>query len=308
MKDFIPGCDVIFPAGWGTAFWLALIYSGGHAGALKDVASMNFEHRICRDLCLEIDSEAGKIKAAERKNELMEEYFRKPPKTRTNFIKLATPFPFSVDWNHLLGNWMDQIVSDFAVLRDKKLLNTLTLGKAISLPDDVLSSPFLIPITVRVKHGSPREFSMICLPNVDDKVGSSINEPVHQDPAAKERKLLRTQHHLLLKNLAKKRKEVRNKSENKIQVTEKNFNSANLVAIQKEKMRALWLPLPKNLRTSYVRPIIGFVTQGEFGLSEGKGIGRGFIAIQTLSLLKRSLVLVRNSGTDLYMWADIVIG
>nr|CAG4651053.1 EOG090X07PD [Simocephalus serrulatus]SVE94291.1 EOG090X07PD [Simocephalus serrulatus] len=301
--EFVPGCDVIFPAGWGTAFWLALIYSGGHAGGLKDVASMNFEHQICRDLCLEIDSDAGKAKTDQHKSELMEKYFRKPPKTRTNFIKLATPFPFSIDWDHLLKNWMERVESGFVILRDKKLLSALTIKNNNSLPDAIQNKPFLVPVTVRVKHGIPHEFSMICLPKEEDKFGSQINEPVHKDLAAKERKTLRQQHRSLLKNLAKKRKEVRDKSAKDV-----GYSSATVIATHKEKMRSLWLPSPGDLRTSYVRPIMGFVTQGEFGLSEGKGIGRGYIVVHALPKLTASSVLVRNPGTNLYMWADIVFG
>nr|SVE90563.1 EOG090X07PD [Daphnia sinensis] len=146
-SDFVPGCDVIFPAGWATAFWLALIYSGGHAGGLKDVESMNFEYRICRDLCLEVDSDAGKTAAAEQKVKLMEDYFRRPPKTRTNFIKLATPFPFSVDWNRLLMDWDYQVEQGFTVLRDKKLLNTLSLKKQNLLSEFTFSHPHLVSIS-----------------------------------------------------------------------------------------------------------------------------------------------------------------
>lgn len=267
---------------------------------MKDAGSMNFEYGICRDLCLEIDSEAGKATAIERKMKLMEEYFRKPPKTRTNFIKLATPFPFSVDWDRLSIDWIGKSESGFTVLRDKKMLSTLCEKKQNVLPDVVLSQPYLVPVTVRVKHGSPQEFSMICLPSADDKVNSIINEPIHQDPCAKERKVLRQQHSSLLKNLAKKRKEFRDKEDK----TE-DFSSATAIAIHKEKMRSLWLPSSCNLKTSFARPVMGFITQGDFGLSEGKGIGRGFIVIHAISQIPLSRVLVRNPGTNLYMWAEI---
>ena len=303
IEEFVPGCDVILPGAWGTAFWLALIYSGGHAGALKDVGSMHFEHGICRDLLLEVDSEAGKAADAKHRADLMEKYFRKPPKTRTNFIKLATPFPFGVDWNRLLSDWMDRADPGFTVLRDKRLLSTLSLTDQSLIPDAVLSHPYLVPVTVRVKRGSPHEFSMICLPRTDDRVNSStICEPVHKDPGAKERKVLRQQHSSLLKNLAKKRKENRDKKEKDV-----DYSSAIAIAIHKEKMRSLWLPSSFNLKTSYARPVIGFITQGDFGLSEGKGIGRGYIVIHSLSQITGASVVVRNPGTNLYMWADIAI-
>ena len=269
---------------------------------MKDAGSMYFEYGICRDLCLEIDSDAGKATAVERKINLMEEYFRKPPKTRTNFIKLATPFPFSVDWDRLIIDWIGQSESGFTVLRDKKLLSELCQKKTNVLPDVVLSQPFLVPVTIRVKHGSPQEFAMICLPGANDKIYSVINEPVHQDPCAKERKILRQQHSSLLKNLAKKRKEFRDKDGKT-----GDFSSATAIAVHKEKTRSLWLPASCNLKTSFARPIIGFVTHGDFGLSEGKGIGRGFIVIRAFSQIPLTLVLVRNPGTNLYMWAEITI-
>nr|SVE74236.1 EOG090X07PD [Daphnia barbata] len=299
--DFIPGCDVIFPAGWATAFWLALVYSGGHPGGLKDVESMNFEYRVCRDLCLEIDSDAGKAMAAEKKVQLMEKYFRRPPKSRPNYIKLATPFPFSIDWNRLLVDWNHHAEHGFSILRDKKLLSTLLLKKPQLLPDDTISQPYLVAVTVRVNRGSPYEFSMICLPRSDDKLNSSISEPIHHDPGAKERKTLRAQHNLLLKNLAKKRKEFRHTGDKGTA-----FSSAAAIVIHKEKLRSLWIPASCNLRTSYARPIIGFVTQGDFGLSEGKGLGRGYVVISSISHNLPSHVLVRNPGTNFYMWAEIM--
>nr|SVE73609.1 EOG090X07PD [Daphnia atkinsoni] len=154
--DFVPGCDIILPAGWATAFWLALVYSGGHAGGLEDVESMNFEYRICRDLCLEIDSDAGKAAAAEQKVKLMEKYFRRPPKTRTNFTKLATPFPFSIDWNRLLADWDHQVEEGFNVLRDKKLLSKLLLNKQTLLSEFCFSQTHLVAVTIRVKHEEER--------------------------------------------------------------------------------------------------------------------------------------------------------
>lgn len=264
--------------------------------------SMNFEYRICRDLCLEIDSDAGKAAAAEQKVKLMEKYFRRPPKTRTNFTKLATPFPFSIDWNRLLADWDHQVEEGFNVLRDKKLLSKLLLNKQSLLSEFSFSQTHLVAVTIRVKHGSPRDFSMICLPRSDDKVNSLINEPLRQDPGTKERKILRLQHSSLLKNLAKKRKECRNSDDKGT-----DFCSATVIATHKEKMRSLWLPPSCNLKTSFARPVIGFVTHGDFGLSEGKGMGRGYIVIRSISLISASLVLVRNPGTNLYMWAEIAL-
>lgn len=264
---------------------------------------MNFEHGICRDLCLEIDSEAGKVENAKQKVELMDQYFRKPPKVRSNFIKLATPFPFGIDWDRLFLDWMAKMESNFTVLRDKKIINSLALIKHESLPESLLSQPFLIPVTIRVKHGSPSDFAMICLPEDNDNCDVVIREPVHKDPGAKERKILREQHKAVLKNLARKRKENKDKKGAKI-----DYSGAEVIARHKEKMRSLWLPSSFNLKTSYARPVAGFITKGDFGLREGKGFGRGYVIIQAFFKMTKRSVLVRNPGTDLYMWADITVG
>lgn len=127
-----PGCDIILPAGWGTAFWLALVYSGGHAGGLKDAACMNSERGICRDLCLEVDSLAGRQAAEIRSKKLIEVYFRRPPKNRTNYIKLATPCPFGVDWNRLVTIWSGQECQAASVLRDRSVLRALATNSSVS--------------------------------------------------------------------------------------------------------------------------------------------------------------------------------
>nr|CAG4643273.1 EOG090X07PD [Ilyocryptus agilis] len=167
-ERFFPGCDIILPSGWARAFWVALSHGGGHAGGLKDVASMNYEHKICRDLCLEIDSDAGKTDAEEHMIQLKEEYFCRPPKTRTNFIKLATPFPFGVDWRQLLADWTaDREVASFTVLRNRKLLQSCSLKNP-----PLLSDPYLLPVTVRVEHGCPHEFAMISVAAYKEKMRS----------------------------------------------------------------------------------------------------------------------------------------
>nr|CAG4646328.1 EOG090X07PD [Macrothrix elegans] len=303
---YIPGCDVILPAGWGTAFWLILVYSGGHAGALKDAEWMHFEHGICKDLCLEIDTDGGRADANERKAELMEEYFRKPPKVRTNFIKLASPFPFGIDWNQLVKCWSTETdnAPNFSVLRDKKILINLKRQKPpFSLATSVPSG-CLVPVSVHLLKGRPNNFAMICLPDATDNENSELNEPVHKDLAAKERKILRKQHKQDLKDLAKRRKEDR-----KNQPTESNseLDSSKIVSQHKEKMKQLWIPPPCDLKTSYARPVIGFVNHGDYALSEGKGLARGFIVSDALARSDSLKVLVRDSGSSCYRWANMTI-
>ena len=306
FTGFVPGCDILVPEGWATAFWHALVYCGGHPGGLKDASRMNYEHGICTDLRIEIDSVAGREEAKRNSEDLMEEYFKRPPKVRTNYIKLATPFPFGADWMHLLRTWSPKVETDFIVMRERRML-ALLVSKKTPTPDALAPyGNYLLRVTVRVRHGCPHDNAMICLPDAGDKEGSAIEEPVHKDPNAAERKLMRQQHKSELRNLARKRKETRRKGG--AVKTGEHFESSSeeVVKNYKEKMRSLWLPASDDLR-KYKRPIIGFVTAGDFALSEGKGMGHGFIALSTFPALTRRMALVRNPGTTNYMWADLSI-
>lgn len=133
----------------------------------------------------------------------------------------------------------------------------------------------------------------------DEPERAVIREPMHKDPAAKERKALRQQHKKDLARLAKKRKEDAS--------GRASHSSTEIVAAYKEKIRSLWMPQPGDFKTAYARPIVGFVVQGDFALSEGGGKGHGYIATRSLVSLssKPRRVLVRNPGTDLYMWASL---
>jgi len=275
---------------------VSLIFNGGRAGGLYDSQRMNFEHEICRDLNLELDSEAGRAVAEQRRIELMETYFKRPPKTRTNFIKMATPFPFGIDWKQLVDDWLPHCPSLPYICRDKAILRSLSLPMENPLTWSIFSDPCLVSVTVKIGRGCPQEFAMICLPCTEDSSDSPLIEPVHKDPAAKDRKALRQQHKLDLKTLARKRKE-------KIE----GGDSENINRIYRETMRSLWLPQPVNLKTCYLRPVVGFLTRGDYALQKGQGVGRGYILAHTLPLFKSSSVLVRNPGTNCYMWGSLML-
>ena len=264
---------------------------------------MNFERGTNRDLVLDIDSSAGQSAAATRKSELAAKYFRKPPKTRCNYIKMATPYPFGMDWNRLIADWVGAVDKPFYVLRDVAILRALAYGNDV--PSAYQAEPCFVAVSLTImqgKKGCPEEFSMICLPLEADKpTDEAIVEPVRKDPAAKERKVLREQHKSDLKRLAKMRKEATDKEKR-----EQN-SSVAIKTVYQEKMRSLWMVEPSNLKTGYHRPIIGFVHRGDFGLSKGQGFAQGFVPIQIVPMLSKKLVLMRNPGTDHYMWANIVI-
>ena len=297
------GCDVIMPADWATAFWIWLVYNGCHAGGLSDAHRMNFEYGICKDLVLEIDSRCGKEAAERRFVELTEKYFKKPPKCRVNHIKMGTPFPFGIDWNRLAIDWSTQPsktteCSNYYVCRDRAVLQSLVLPVPQSLSTAMLSDPCrLIRVTVIVTKGGgcPQDLASICLPSQGDSPTVSFVEPLHKDVNFKDRKSLRQQHRLDLKQLARKRK--------KDDASVHSNTSTN--DVYKQKMRSLWMPNPTDLKTFNQRPIVGFVVQGDYALSQGRGVGNGYISAVTLPLFSGKMALVRNPGSDHYLWAEI---
>ncbi len=129
-------------------------------------------------------------------------------------------------------------------------MSALSLNKQTLLPDVILSQPFLLPVTVRVKRGLSHEFSVICLPGASERVSSQILEPIHTEPNSMSATKL---------PFNKPRK----KAERKSRKVDKSvdYSSAIAIAIHKEKMRSLWVPSSFHFKTSHVRPVIGFVTQ-----------------------------------------------
>lgn len=80
---------------------------------------------------------------------------------------------------------------------------------------------------------------------------------------------------------------------------------------QQEKIRALWLPEPENIKDSCSRKVIGFVTKGDISFVTGQGQSIGYIPICTLrALFQRSQtdkVLVRNTYSRQYRFAKLNI-
>nr|CAG4640936.1 EOG090X07PD [Eulimnadia texana] len=294
------GWDVIGPAGWGTALWLPLVYSGGRVGGLLDAVNLNYEHGTCLETRLDPDTAAGKQYFREKEQELIENYFRRPPKNRLNYIKLGIPCPFRPNWEHLSCEFTS--FSDYFILRDKSILKPMK--ESANLSEDIKNflenNPCLVEITVLLGTGTAEDYSMICCPNPEDS--GNVTEPQHKDETAKERNILKKQHKEELAKLTKKRKE--SKKEGK---SVEDLRSSEICQQHSEAMKKLWLPKVKSIRDCCSRQVMGFVTSGGFSLKRGKGFGRGYVVGASLCQLQSRRVLVRNTNSLLFKWAILEV-
>lgn len=200
------GWDVIIPAAWGQAFWMAFIMRGARVGGLRESASIDFE--MGRPDFLAPDTLAGKDEEKNAAEILKEAYFKRPPNKRTNFNKYSIVSPFNYNWSLLVSEWIGEKTEDVQVLRDKKLLNEIRqfLTKKVKPISVELNKNYIIPVQLKVQQkGCPRQFSIICLPNVGDIKQEPI-ETEKPDVNQLQRKQLRREHKKLLETLKRRRR------------------------------------------------------------------------------------------------------
>ncbi|KAM4706292.1 ribonucleases P/MRP protein subunit POP1 [Rhinophrynus dorsalis] len=99
------GWDICLPKGWGMAFWIPLIYRGVRVGGLQQ----SLQHSkymgapfVPGDFP---DCPAGVQAAKEMADSLLDNYKRRPPAKRTNFIKHGILAPFLCPWEQLTREW-----------------------------------------------------------------------------------------------------------------------------------------------------------------------------------------------------------
>ncbi|XP_051168586.1 ribonucleases P/MRP protein subunit POP1 [Leptopilina boulardi] len=200
-----------------------------------------------------------------------------------------------------------------------------------------LDKNYLVPIKVTIERkGVPENFSIICLPTEDDlktfkknRKWSGPVESLKSDANEKERLNSRKKHLELLKKLRKQRvrmkkklESVRNESDksdenddgflNEIKMIRKKCLNGNktIIETQARKMEELCIPKCSRVRFSCDREVMGFVEQGGFCLSEARGVGRGYIVLEALKNLicqKRNLVLIRNTQSRKYRFANLEV-
>lgn len=205
------GWDVIIPANWAQTFWMAFIMRGARAGGLRETASIDFEMGLTA--FLPPDTSAGLQEESDTTDACKDRYFKLPPNKRTNYNKYSIANPFSYNWTLLVGEWLGGNVEEIRVLRDRKLLGEireLFTKKAKNVVID-FNTNFVVPVTLKVaQKGCPKQFSVICLPQVGDLKEEPV-EPKKFDVNEIKRKELRQQHKRLLQTLKRRRKRAKSK-------------------------------------------------------------------------------------------------
>lgn len=230
---------------------------------------------------------------------------------------------------------LQTIISSFESKECKHKRKIPTTG--INLQDTLNNENCLVRVKISVLNkGFPKPFAMICVPTNEDleklknnKHWSGPVEKLNKDPNESCRKKLRKNHLLLLKRLRRQRVRHQKALEKKISDTfEKNISKINynieiknlrqnLLNIshkatleQSQKMSALYLPNCTKVRNSCDREVMGYITLGSFSFTEAKGIGIGYVAIQSIIAMidtKNNYVLIRNNQTRQYRTAQLEI-
>ena len=144
---FASGWDLVFPAGWTMAFWIALVYRGVRVGGLREISSVCLQEQ---QLCIPadyIDSDAGLQETTSVLNELKMKYDRRPPAKRPNYVKLGIPFPFEFKGDDISKVWSSNISEmkgwDFGNKDDNKEKTILVIRerKMLRLLESMLINP-----------------------------------------------------------------------------------------------------------------------------------------------------------------------
>lgn len=205
------GWDVILPGNWAQAFWIAFIMRGARAGGLRENASIDFEMGLPNFLAP--DTSAGIQEENDTTTICKENYFKLPPNKRINYSKYSIVNPFNYNWNLLVSEWLGEKVEQIRVLRDRNMLNEIRemLIKNTKSNKINFQINYIVPVKLEmVRKGNPKQFSIICLPKIDDLKLEPI-ESKKDDANQVKRKQLRREHKRLLQILKKRRKRLKTK-------------------------------------------------------------------------------------------------
>ncbi|KAL2742562.1 ribonucleases P/MRP protein subunit POP1 [Vespula maculifrons] len=233
---------------------------------------------------------------------------------------------------------LTQLQANLSSFESKKRKNKRKIpASKIALDDALKSKNCLIRVRISViNKGNPKMFGIICAPRKEDlkelkynKSWSGPLEKVNKDPHESVRKTLRKNHLSLLKRYRGQRVRHKKALEKKISdAFEKNTCNINYNikiknlrqnllnksrrAISKhfQKMSKLYLPNCTKVRHSCNREVMGYITLGNFSFTKAKGIGIGYVTIQSVIAIiarKTNIVLIRNHRTRHYRTARLEI-
>lgn len=116
---------MVVPAGWGMNVFLPLVFHGAVVAGQHEAENLHLEALTSLPSHLLPDTPAGGLYSTWLAAERRKEFFKRPPASRPNYIKLGVQFPFNQPWHKLLQEWHPG-VSDIFVLRDPRLIACLS--------------------------------------------------------------------------------------------------------------------------------------------------------------------------------------
>ncbi|GFO09978.1 ribonucleases p/mrp protein subunit pop1-like [Plakobranchus ocellatus] len=369
------GWDLIIPAGFGMAFWIALVYRGARVGGIRESLSTNLQAGLLSAPGDYPDSPAGQAELRADSEARQAKHDRMPPAKRPNFVKLGIRSPFTFEFEELVQEWCDKYSctlgfnsgrskngekTTMSVLRNRKMLKLLQ--SALTNPRNFFKGPLkmkndktsnsqeqsailgaflstetgkrlvseellsLVPVRLSIlQRGVPATYGHICQPSQEDVQALSGDafysgpvEPKHIDPGVAARKEERKER-LRLRKRQKRRKDkkaVLNASDAPKTVGDSDIllkeGKSSVKLCTKDKQNGGEKNNAESILGSTTRKIIGYVRNGDFDLSTGRGLGFGFCSVAALLTLiekqkerKDCLVLVRNPTSLQYRFASI---
>ncbi|KAL2717643.1 ribonucleases P/MRP protein subunit POP1 [Vespula squamosa] len=233
---------------------------------------------------------------------------------------------------------LKQLQTNFSSFESKKSKNKHKIpASRIALDDALKYKNCLIRVRIFViNKGNPKMLGIICAPTNEDletlkhnKSWSGPIEKTNKDPNECVRKMLRKNHLTLLKRYRRQRVRHKKALEKKISdaftenickisynieiknLRQKLLNKSRKVILKhSQKIANFYLPECKKVRNSCSREVMGYITLGNFSFSEAKGIGIGYVTIQSVIEMiarKSDIVLIRNHRTRHYRAARLEI-
>uniref|UniRef100_A0A224XJA4 Putative ribonucleasep/mrp protein subunit pop1 n=1 Tax=Panstrongylus lignarius TaxID=156445 RepID=A0A224XJA4_9HEMI len=318
------GWDVISPCGYAIPLWLSFVLSGARTGGLREAEAF-YRESGSHPIHQQPDTAVGKAEENEKRLETTEEFFRLPPAKRRNYIKLNIPTPFYCPWSVLTKDW--EGTAEFYVMRNKKILYLLhacvkkrTVDCVNLLNEIDVANGAIIPVRIDLKgKGMLDSNAHICLLHEND-LNSNPLEPQKTDELHQERLNLRTEHHKLLKHLARKRYKARvaereesSKCDKDYKQTILDHSSVNCIEEHSKTMRRLWLPSCTTIKDICSRTVFGFVSNGDYCFTEGISSGVGYVILSGLKeylktrITTKNVILIRCTNTDQYRLATFNI-
>ena len=316
QNDRPAGWDLLLPAGWAMAFWVALQYSGARAGGLRETERLALETGQLRFPAEYPDSAAGRLWESEQHQRSRQLYFARPPAKRPNFSKLAVPDPFQCWWSRLVTRLCpagaapvpaDQADSDGPlVCRELSTLRLLSAalatgaGRPRTLPAG--SGRLLVAVRVRAAgRGVPRPGALLCLPCPEDNPAAGaaagavvpLTEPPAEDGAEQRRDQLRAD--WLKRQATEKRRRHRcRRRQQKEQARQAASRLSEQRQRHRQEMERLSLPAEDLQPRRQVSRTIGLVsrTTGLVGGTTGVVGGTTGLVSPTTGLVSRTAGLV----------------